>query len=195
MNPHAQKTPSCRSGKKEIRRINSPQNPCRLWWGVGACCFLLLFNWFCQNAACVQAVSISVKPKEIALKTKVNQMAEKELLVTNISDEVLVYRVYTDSPQKEIQFLPNNFRLESGENKIVKIQLKGQKTNLTKTQISILAKPLGSSDLTILSGAKINLTYEVLPQEKKLPNEKMLILISIAISIVLLFLSLIFIKK
>lgn len=160
------------------------------------CCFFLLLNWFCQSTANnVQAVSISVKPKEIALKTKVNQIAEGELLVTNISNEVLVYRVYTDRPDNEIQFLPNNFRLESGENKIVKVRIKGQKTGLTKTQISLLAKPLGSSDFTILSGAKIDLTYEVLPGEKKLPKEKLLILISSIISIVLLSLSLIFIKK
>ena len=159
------------------------------------CCFFLLFNWFCQSAANVQAVSISVKPKEIALKTKVNQVVEKELLVTNISNEALVYQVYTDSLQNEIQFSPNNFRLESGENKIVKVRIKGKKTGLTKTQISLLAKPLGSSDFTILSGAKIDLTYEVLPGERKLPNEKELILISVAISLCLLFLSLIFIKK
>lgn len=159
------------------------------------CCFFLLFNWFCQSAANIQAVSISVKPKEIALKTKVNQIVGKELLVTNISDEALVYRVYTDRPNNEIQFLPNNFRLESGENKVVKIELRGQKTGLTKAQISLLAKPLGSSDFTILSGAKIDLTYEVLPDEEKLPNEKELILISVAISLALLSLSLIFIKK
>ena len=161
--------------------------------------FYLLFSFgcFCYYSQSVRAIGISVKPKTIFIQAKEGQIIEKEILVTNISQEPLIYKIYTDSYKKEITFLPDNFRLESGEHQLIKLRLNSQEIDTRKTEISILTKPLGGYDFLVSSGAMITLTYEIIADKDKAVarQEKILLSIVVLSSFLLLTTSLLIIKK
>lgn len=157
-------------------------------------CFLLVAGWIFYSSQSARAMGISIKPKSLFIVAKEGETIEREILATNISDEALIYKVYLDSNNKEVSFLPDNFRLESGEHKLVKVKLKAKHVGTVKTRISVLAKPLSGQDFSILSGVKINLTYQILP-DALLEQKRLLILVTTLTSFLLLVSSLTLIKK
>lgn len=106
----------------------------------------------------VLAVSIGVKPTELNLNVKSGEEVEGDILVINTGKEPALYHVYPDGLNKKIIVRPSDFRLEAYSNQIVAIIAKSQYPGRFSTNLSITARPLGSSGVVVASGIKVPIT-------------------------------------
>ncbi|MDP2765906.1 MAG: hypothetical protein Q8O41_00410 [Candidatus Methanoperedens sp.] len=106
----------------------------------------------------VLAVSIGVKPTELNLNVKSGKEVEGDILIINTGGEPALYHVYPDGLNKKIIVKPSDFRLEAYSNQIVAIIAKSQYPGRFSTNLSITARPLGSSGVVVASGIKVPIT-------------------------------------
>lgn len=101
------------------------------------------------------AISIGVKPTKVEIKSKIGERFDTEMLIKNTSNEPTLYKVYLDKYERNIKIIPNEFKLDGSEGKVVKISsmfwLPGKKS----TDISIVARPLNVGSALFLPGVKI----------------------------------------
>ena len=103
----------------------------------------------------ILAVGVGADPSFLDLMLKRGQPQEVEILVYNISQEAAIYQIFPDQLNDWIKAEPANFRLESGENRVVKIKVLAEKAGKKETNISLLAAPLDRGGFSISSGIKI----------------------------------------
>ena len=121
--------------------------------------FLLAFSLLSGSNA--QAIGISVKPKEINLEVKTEKEVGTEFLVTNLGLEPGIYEVYADSFGNKIKFEPSTFELAVGEDQLVKVIVKSSLPGFFRTNISVIARPLGVGGIKTATGIKIPTIIDV----------------------------------
>lgn len=122
-------------------------------------CFPLSFN-------SVLAIGIGATPSFLDLELKLGQPEEAKILVYNISQEAGIFQVFPDELNDWIKIEPDNFRLEAGENKEVKIKILAEKEGRKTTNLSVLAKSLDRSSFNVSSGLKIPLRLNIEDQRE-----------------------------
>jgi hypothetical protein len=121
---------------------------------------ILFFSFlFCFNSAL--AIGIGAKPSFLDLELKVGQSKEVKILVYNISQEAGIFQVFPDELNEWIKIEPNNFRLEAGENKEVKITVLAKEGGGKAISLSVLASPLDRRSFSVGPGLKIPLRLNV----------------------------------
>jgi hypothetical protein len=121
---------------------------------------ILFFSFlFCFNSAL--AIGIGAKPSFLDLELKVGQSKEVKILVYNISQEAGIFQVFPDELNEWIKIEPNNFRLEAGENKEVKITVSAKEGGGKAINLSVLASPLDRRSFSVGPGLKIPLRLNV----------------------------------
>ena len=118
--------------------------------------FFLLFSF-----SSVFAIGIGVNPSFLNLDLETNQPKKTKILVYNISQGPGVFQVYPDELVEWIKVEPNNFRLEAGEVKEVKITILTKEKGIKITNLSVLATPLDRQSFGAHSGIKIPLKLNV----------------------------------
>lgn len=156
-------------------------------------CFLFQFEG-------ILAIGVGAKPSFLDLELKVGQSKETKILVYNISKEAGIFQVFPDELNDWIKVEPNNFRLEAGENKEVKINILAKEEGKKAINLSISAKPLDRQNFSVNPGLKIPLSLNVtgkyrlfLASISEIFSEKNLPKLSIGILIIIL--NIFFLKK
>lgn len=122
---------------------------------------IILFFCFLLSFDSALAIGIGAKPSFLDLELKVGQSKEVEILVYNISQEPGIFQVFPDELNTWIKIEPNNFRLEAGENKEVKITVLAKEEGGKAIYLSVLANPLDRSSFSVGPGLKIPLRLDV----------------------------------
>jgi len=122
---------------------------------------IILFFSFLFSFNSVLAIGIGVKPSFLDLELKVGQSKEVKILVYNISQEAGIFQVFPDELNEWIKIEPNNFRLEAGENKEIKIIVSAKEGGGKAINLSVLASPLDRRSFSVGSGLKIPLRLNV----------------------------------
>ena len=117
-------------------------------------CFLFCFSQ-------VLAIGIGANPSFLDLELKLGQSKEAKILVYNISQEAGIFQVFPDELNDWIKITPDNFRLEAGENKEVRIKILAKEEGRKTTNLSVSAAPLDRSSFSVNAGLKIPLTLNV----------------------------------
>ncbi|MDX9893399.1 MAG: hypothetical protein RB292_03200 [Patescibacteria group bacterium] len=112
-------------------------------------------------ASSVQAVGLGVKPKKLEVQARSWQTVQTEFLVMNVSQEPGLYQVYADGLENKINFEPTEFKLEPGSSQVVKLTVKSIAAGIYSTNISVVARPLGSGGLISASGVKLPLVLTI----------------------------------
>lgn len=105
--------------------------------------------------ATVQAVGVSVTPKELKVSGNMGETVNAKLTVKNPSTEVSLFEIYPDELEKMIKPSPSSFILESGESREVTIQVTPNESGIFRTNISVLATPVAKASFNAGSGIKI----------------------------------------
>ena len=126
---------------------------------------LLLYTFLLVSAAylafSVQAVGLSVSPKELKVSAMVGETVSYKLQVENPSGEVSLFEVYPDDLGSLVKISPASFILESEERKEVTVQVTPKGDGVFKTNISVVASPVASSSFNAGGGVKIPLEISV----------------------------------
>jgi len=109
-----------------------------------------------------EAIGVGVKPRQIDLEVKTGREASTEFLVTNIGIEPAIYEVYADYFANRIKFEPVTFPLDPNDNQLVKVRVKSKIPGFFKTNISVIARPLGAGGIKTASGVKVPIVIHVL---------------------------------
>lgn len=110
----------------------------------------------------ILAIGVGAKPSSLDLELKVGQSKETKILVYNISNEAGIFQIFPDELNDWIKIEPNNFRLEAGENKEVKINILAKEEGKKAINLSISAKPLDRQNFSVNPGLKIPLNLNVI---------------------------------
>lgn len=127
----------------------------------------VLIFYFLFSFSSVLAIGIGAEPSSLDLELKLGQSKEVKILVYNISQEAGIFQVSADELNEWVKIEPNNFRLEAGENKEIKINISAREKGRKATNLSVLATPLDRRDFSVGLGLKIPLRLNV-EQEKSL---------------------------
>lgn len=122
---------------------------------------IILFFCFLLSFDLALAIGIGAKPSSLDLELKVGQPKKTEILVYNISQEAGIFQVFPDELADWIKIEPNNFRLEAGENKEVKIKILAKEGGGKTTNLSISATSLDRQSFSIGPGLKIPMRLTV----------------------------------
>ena len=122
---------------------------------------IILFFSFLFSFNSALAIGIGAKPSFLDLELKVGQSKEVKILVYNISQEAGIFQVFPDELNEWIKIEPNNFRLEAGENKEVKITVSAKEGGGKAINLSVLASPLDRRSFSVGPGLKIPLRLNV----------------------------------
>ncbi len=122
---------------------------------------IILFFSFLFSFNSALAIGIGAKPSFLDLELKVGQSKEVKILVYNISQEAGIFQVFADELNEWIKIEPNNFRLEAGENKEVKITVSAKEGGGKAINLSVLASPLDRRSFSVGPGLKIPLRLNV----------------------------------
>lgn len=117
--------------------------------------FLIIICCFFTGINFASAVSIGVKPIKIETESKIGEKISTEMLIKNTSNEPALYKIYPDDYQRNIKIVPNEFKLDSNEEKVIKVNsvfwLPGKKS----TDLSVVARPLNVGSALSLPGVKV----------------------------------------
>jgi len=122
---------------------------------------IILFFSFLFSFDSALAIGIGAKPSFLDLELKVGQSKEVKILVYNISQEAGIFQAFPDELSEWIRIEPNNFRLEAGENKEVKITVSAKEGGGKAINLSVLASPLDRRSFSVGPGLKIPLRLNV----------------------------------
>jgi len=125
--------------------------------------FLISFLIFCFFLSIDQVLALGVgaNPSFLDLELEVSQPKEAEILIYNISREPGFFQIFPDELNGWIKIKPDNFRLEAGENKKVKIIVLAKEEGKRATNLSVLAKPLDQQSFSVSPGLKIPLRLNI----------------------------------
>lgn len=120
--------------------------------------FVLYFLFFVDSAL---AIGIGAKPSFLDLELKVDQSDEVKILVYNISKEAGIFQIFPDELKDWIKITPDNFRLEAGEFKEIKIKILAKEEGKRATNLSISTTPLNRRSFSVSPGLKIPLRLNI----------------------------------
>ena len=107
------------------------------------------------------AISVGVKPKELNLNIPLGRETESEILVFNAGKELALYQISPDAYNNKISVEPADFRLEPDGNQIVKVIVKTWQPGKFVTNISIIARPIETGGISVVSGVKVPIIITV----------------------------------
>jgi len=113
---------------------------------------------FLGGLAPAQAVGVLVKPDRIDLTARPFQSQSVILLVSNPALEPAYYQISADDWSGRVRFNPSEFQLEAKGSQLVSATIKAPWHGSIRTQLSVVARPLGSAGLAAASGVKVPLT-------------------------------------
>lgn len=122
---------------------------------------LVFIFLFLIPADLILALGVGANVSSLDLEMKLRESGSVKISVFNISQEAGIFRVFPDELGDWIKISPDDFRLEAGESKEVKIDAFAKKTGIMATNLSILAEPLNRQGLSVGSGLKIPLRLNV----------------------------------
>lgn len=125
--------------------------------------FIFFFFFFFDSAF---AIGIGAKPSFLDLELKIGQTKETKILVYNISQEPGIFQVFPDELNDWIKIEPDNFRLEAGEDKEIKIKILAEEGGKKATNLSISAIPLVRTSFSVSPGLKIPLRLNIEEKEE-----------------------------
>lgn len=109
-----------------------------------------------------QAAGIQISPSKIDFVLEADKLASKELIVANPTADIQIFEVYPDEFSEIIKTNPASFTLEAGERKVVTVTARSSaKENISqvlKTNLSVVSKPLVETRLQANTGVKIPLS-------------------------------------
>ncbi|NOQ68087.1 hypothetical protein GQ568_01445 [Patescibacteria group bacterium] len=127
--------------------------------------FLILILIFILLPALSQAAGIQVSPSRIDFVLEKNRSASKELVVANPTADVQIFEVYSDEFPEIIKVNPASFTLEAGGRKTVTVTAYLSATEnvsqILKTNLSVVGKPLVETRLQANTGVKIPLSIVI----------------------------------
>jgi len=124
---------------------------------------IVLFFVFCFLFPCssVSAIGVGANPSFLDLELELNQLKETEILVYNIAGGPGIFQVFPDEFGQWIKIEPDSFKLEAGENKVVRVKIFAERPGQKKTNLSILAVSLDRASFNVGAGIKIPLNLNV----------------------------------
>ncbi|MBZ9572153.1 hypothetical protein KJA15_02390 [Patescibacteria group bacterium] len=123
---------------------------------------ILLFGfYFLFSFESALAIGIGTNPSFLDLELKAGQSKKTEILVYNLSKVAGFFQVFPDELNDWIKIEPNNFRLEAGEKKEVKITISAKEEGRKGTNLSVLAVPLDRQSFSVSPGLKIPLKLNI----------------------------------
>lgn len=122
---------------------------------------LFLGFYFLFSFDFVLAIGIGTNPSFLELEMRKGQSKEVKIWVYNISQEAGIFQVFPDELKDWIKIEPNNFRLEAGENKEIKITVLAKEGGIKSTNLSVLANSLDRRSFSVGPGLKIPLRLNV----------------------------------
>lgn len=122
---------------------------------------LFFVFYFLLSFDSVLAIGVGAKPSSLDLELKLGQSKKAEILVYNISQEAGIFQVFFDKLNDWIKVEPNNFRLEAGENKKIKIKILAKEEGRKAINLSISATPLDRQSFSVSPGLKIPLRLNI----------------------------------
>ncbi|MCK4799806.1 hypothetical protein KAS31_02415 [Candidatus Parcubacteria bacterium] len=125
--------------------------------------FLILILIFVLLPALSQAAGIQVSPSKIDLTLETGSgSVSRELVVANPTADIQIFEVYPDEFSEIIKTNPASFTLEAGERKVVTVTARSSATEnisqVLKTNLSVVSKPLVETRLQANTGVKIPLS-------------------------------------
>ena len=110
-----------------------------------------------------QAAGIQISPSKIDFILEVGgESVSKELVVVNPTADIQIFEVYPDEFSEIIKTNPASFTLEAGERKVVTVTARSSATEnisqVLKTNLSVVSKPLVETRLQANTGVKIPLS-------------------------------------
>ena len=127
--------------------------------------FFILILIFILLPVLSQATGIQVSPSKMDFVLKENKSVSKELVVVNPTADVQVFEIYPDEFSEIIKANPASFILEAGERKAVIItahhSLTEDASQILKTNLSVVSKPLIETRLQTNTGVKIPLSISI----------------------------------
>lgn len=137
--------------------------------------FLILILASILLPALSQAAGIQVSPSKIDFILEANKSAFQELIVANPTVDVQVFEVYVDEFSEIIKANPASFTLEAGERKVVIITAHftdiENVSQILKTNLSVVSKPLVETRLQANTGVKIPLSVSVIVEHITMESE------------------------
>ncbi len=136
--------------------------------------FILYFILAAAPFAGASGIKVDLSKLEITAKT--NELISEEMMVTNPTSDVQLFKVYTDDFSDIIKATPASFTLEAGAEKKVIITIKAisdQKTSgILKTNLSVVARPLAETKFETNAGIKIPVSVSILESDPAKPIPK-----------------------
>jgi hypothetical protein len=108
-----------------------------------------------------QAAGISVSPAKLDFELAAGSSLSQNITVENLTAEPVIFRLYADEFGDELVIQPDDFRMEIGEKRKVKITTRPKKAGLKATNLSIVAQDLDRRKFNVLTGVKVPLTLKV----------------------------------
>lgn len=112
-----------------------------------------------------QAAGIQVSPSKIDFALRAGESASKELIVVNPTADVQIFEAYADEFSEIIKVSPASFTLEAGGRKVVTVTAYFTATEnisqILKTNLSVVGKPLIETRLQANTGVKIPLSIVI----------------------------------
>lgn len=130
--------------------------------------FIFSLIFFFSFIAHVQAVGLTLSPAKIEVGYPKDKSAE--LVVTNISSEPILVKIFPDNLTKEINISDAEFTLMPEAKTKVKINFNftAHKSQIYQTNLSVVAKALSAASFNAASGIKVPISVSVMPTKAKL---------------------------
>ena len=127
--------------------------------------FLILILVLILLPVSSQAAGIQVSPSKIDFILEANKSVSKELIVANPTADVQIFEVYPDEFPETIEANPASFTLEAGGRKTVIVTahpaITENTSQILKTNLSVVGKPLIETRLQANTGVKIPLSIVI----------------------------------
>ncbi len=127
--------------------------------------FLILILIFILFPVLSQAAGIQVSPSRMDFALRANESASQELIVVNPTADVQIFEAYPDEFPEIIKANPASFTLEAGGKKIVVVTAypaaAENVSQILKTNLSVVGKPLIETRLQANTGVKIPLSVVI----------------------------------
>jgi len=127
--------------------------------------FLILIIILILSPVLSQAAGIQVSPSKIDFVLEANESVSKELIVANPIADVQIFEVYPDEFSEIIKANPASFTLEAGGKKTVTVtaypDIAENVSQILKTNLSVVGKPLVESRLQTNTGVKIPMSITI----------------------------------
>ncbi len=105
------------------------------------------------------ASGIQASPDKLQFEIQ-NNAETKNIVVANPTGDVQTFEIYPDSLEQSISVSPSSFTLEAGNRKTVSVTVQPNKlsSGVFTTTLSVVGKPITTSQVQVNTGLKIPLT-------------------------------------